>query len=300
MVFQPEFHRVTNARPAGGRRTLCYVARKNGLTNKMGDNWDDSDDDWDNASDDLDAKLGLNKLSTEDDDAAPNFDDEEDIAVKEKERAAKASQAALKTKGNALKKKKELEEQRKMEEEVARQALEAEAEMEANMSTDERRALERQRVEEADNALTDDLFGGVDAKVQGGSGGGAMGAGDAVKLKDLKDHLMHAKKVSQCINGHGKTHLATAFLKECVQGCKDVLDDDAISDLIKVMNVIKNEKVQAQKRKVKGQAQKSKKQDKAATAKAQKIQNELFGDSNKYDEYDDMGAQYEDEYDGFF
>lgn len=268
----------------------------------MGDNWDDSDDDWDNASDDLDAKLGLNKLSTgDDDDAAPNFDDEEDIAVKEKERAAKASQAALKTKGNALKKKKELEEQRKMEEEVARMAVEAEAEMEANMSTDERRALERQRVEEADNSLTDDLFGGVDSKAQGGgAGGGAMGAGDTVKLKDLKDHLMHAKKVSQCIAGHGKTHLATAFLKECVQGCKDVLDDDAISDLIKVMNVIKNEKVQAQKRKVKGQAQKSKKQDKVVTAKAQKIQSDLFGDSNKYDEYDDMGAQYEDEYDGFF
>ena len=36
------------------------------------------------------------------------------------------------------------------------------------------------------------------------------------------------------------------------------------------------------------------------TAKAQKIQSDLFGDSNKYDEYDDMGAQYEDEYDGFF
>lgn len=163
----------------------------------MADNWDDSDDDWDAASDDLDAKLGLNKLSTDD---APNFDDEEeDLAVKEKDAAAKASQVALKTKGNALKKKKELEEQRKMEEEVARQALEAEAEMEANMTSDQRRELERRRVEEADNALTDDLFGGVDAPPGGtGPGGAAMGASDTVKMKDLKDHLMHAKKVSQC------------------------------------------------------------------------------------------------------
>ena len=72
------------------------------------------------------------------------------------------------------------------------------------------------------------------------------------------------------------------------------MDDDAITDIIKTCNVIKNEKVQAAKRKVKGQAQKSKKQDKAAKAKAQKLQNEIFGDSNQYDEYDQIGEDYED------
>ena len=94
--------------------------------------------------------------------------------------------------------------------------------------------------------------------------------------------------------GHGKIHLTTIFLKEVIQQSKDVLDDDAITDIIKTCNVIKNEKMQQQKRKVKGQAQKSKKVDKAAQAKAKKIADETFGDSNKYDVYDEIGDDYED------
>jgi hypothetical protein len=52
--------------------------------------------------------------------------------------------------------------------------------------------------------------------------------------------------------------------------------------------------VQASKRKVKGQAQKSKKQEKIEKAKAKKIQDDLFGDSNQYDDYDEYGQDYED------
>ena len=74
------------------------------------------------------------------------------------------------------------------------------------------------------------------------------------------------------------------------------MDDDAITDIIKTCNVIKNEKVQAAKRKVKGQATKTKKADKAAEAKARKIQEETFGDSNQYDAYDEMGEMYEDDF----
>jgi translation initiation factor 3 subunit J len=86
------------------------------------------------------------------------------------------------------------------------------------------------------------------------------------------------------------------FLKEAISQSKDVLDDDAISDIIKTCNVIKNEKVQEAKKKVKGQAQKSKKVDKGAVAKAKKIQNETFGDSNAYDDYDEVGEAYEDDF----
>ena len=52
--------------------------------------------------------------------------------------------------------------------------------------------------------------------------------------------------------------------------------------------------VQDSKRKTKGQAQKSKKQDKVEKAKAKKVQDDLFGDSNQYDEYDEYGEGYED------
>ena len=94
----------------------------------------------------------------------------------------------------------------------------------------------------------------------------------------------------------GKIHMASAFFIEALQQSKDVLDDAAISEIIKTCNVIKNEKVQQAKRKTKGQAQKSKKADKAAEAKARQIQIETFGDNDAYDDYDQIGQDYEDDF----
>jgi len=265
----------------------------------MSSNWDDSDDDWDKSDDELDARLGLvdNNATTS---SAPVFDDEEeDLGAIERKRLEDTKQESLRSKGKVLAAKKKAAEERKEEEELARKAMELEAELEANMTIDERRALEKQRVEEADNALTDDLFGAVEGlKVSsgGGPGGKAMGAGDTVKMTDLKDHLKHARKVSQCLKGHKKIHLASAFFKECLSESKDVLDDDAITEIIKTCNVIKNEKVATAKRKVKGQAQKSKKKDKAAEAKAKKMAVELYGDNERFDDYDEYGAEYEDSF----
>lgn len=165
----------------------------------MADAWDDSDDDWDNSDDDddLDARLGLTPAAA----PAPVFDDdEEDLAVIEAKRQMSSEQESLRSKGKALAAKKKAENDRKEEEELARKTMEMEAEMEANMTIDERRALEKRRVEEADNALTDDLFGAVES-VGGGPGarGKGMDAGDTVKMTDLKDHLKHARKVAQCL-----------------------------------------------------------------------------------------------------
>jgi translation initiation factor 3 subunit J len=264
----------------------------------MADNWDeDSDDDWDVEDDELEARLG--KLATGEE-AAPVFNDEdEDLAVKEKARADQFASIELKKKGNALAEKKRKEEERLEEEELARKAIELEADMEANMTVEERRLLAKQRIEEADNALTDDLFGGVDRSGPVGvmdAGGKAMGAGDTVVLKDLKDHLKHARKVGQCLKAHGKIHLAAAFLKEVIQESKDALDDNAIAEIISICNVIKNEKVAASKKKVKGQAQKSAKRDKAAENKAKKLAAEMYGDNDNYDAYDEMGGAYEDDF----
>mmetsp|Transcript_7183 Transcript_7183/g.10579 ORF Transcript_7183/g.10579 Transcript_7183/m.10579 type:complete len:238 (+) Transcript_7183:89-802(+) len=225
--------------------------------------WDDSDDDWDKSDDELDKRLGLTKIH----DAPPAFDDEdEDLTVKEKERDAKASAQLNKQKGSALAKKKAAEAAAKDELELAKKAMQLEAEMEANMTAEERRLLERERQEADAMAMADDLFGGVDNAGPSGPGGpgSVMMSGDKVVMKDLKDHLRHAKKVGECIQGHGKINLCAEFLKEVISQCKDVLDDDAITDVIKTCNVIKNEKVQQSKRKVKGQAQKSKKVDKQA------------------------------------
>jgi translation initiation factor 3 subunit J len=115
-------------------------------------------------------------------------------------------------------------------------------------------------------------------------------------INTLTTNYLIQQKQYIMIQGHGKINLCAAFLKEVIQQCKDVLDDDAITDIIKSCNVIKNEKVQAAKRKVKGQAQKSKKADKAAAKKAMEIHSDVFGDNDQYDEYDEMGGAYEDDF----
>lgn len=257
--------------------------------------WDDSDDDdWDKSDDDLDARFDDIKINNKT--LAPVFDDEEDLAVIEKERNEKFRQAELKKKGNALAAKKKAEDDRKEEEELARKAMELEAEMESKMTPQELREQEIKRAEEADSGLIDDLFGMPEKTSREiGVGGKVMDAGESVKMVDLKDHLKHARKVSQCLKGHGKVHLATAFLKEIIQESKSVLDEDSVADIIKVCNVIKNELVTAAKTKKKGQAQKSKK-NKQEEKKAKKLAEELYGKNDEYDEYDDFGATYEDDF----
>ena len=255
----------------------------------MADTWDDSDDDWDKSDDDeLAAKLS--KLQTN----VPTFDDEEDLALKEKVEQDRMQTVDLKIRGKALAEKKQKEQDAKEELELARRAMELEAEAEAKMTPDERRQLERQRIEAADNELTDDLFGADNTKDKTTAASAADG--DDVVLKDLKDHLKHARKVADAMKKHGNVHFASAFFKECLSSSKDVLDDDAVTEIIKTLNVIKNEKVQAAKRKVKGQAQKSKKVDKVAEAKARQKMVETFGDNDKFDQYDVYGEKYEDDF----
>lgn len=269
----------------------------------MGDVWDDDDDDWDKSEDEdeLDKRLGLATVSDSNKAAPPAYDDEdEDLTLKEKEADERAAHKLNKAKGSALADKKAADAAAKEELELALKAMEMEAEMEARLTPEERRQKEREREEADAKAMTDDLFGGVDDttsmnKATGGPGQ-AMMSGDKVVMKDLKDHLRHAKKVGECIQGHGKINLCSAFLNEVIQQCKDVLDDDAITDIIKSCNVIKNDKLQQAKRKVKGQAQKSKKVDTVAKKKAMDIHNDVFGDNDNYDKYDDIGGAYEDDF----
>lgn len=255
----------------------------------MADTWDGSDDEWDVDDDALDDKLGLKKVKED----LPRFDDEEDLALKDKAEKDKQEYKELKKKGNALAEKKKAEKERLEELELARKAMELEAEAEGNMSPDELRAFKQKQIEDADHALTDDLFGGG---TKASPGVDAATSGDAIVLKDIKDHLRLARRIAEAMNAHGKIHLANAFVKELLQESKDVLDDAAITDIIKVCNVIKNEKVQAAKRKVKGQAQKSKKPDKLEEAKIRKQQIETFGDNDQHDRYDEIGADYEDSF----
>ena len=171
----------------------------------MTDNWDDdSDDDWDVDDDAIDQKLGLKK-----DEPANNFDDEEDLALKEKAAKDQAALQENKKRGNALAAKKAAEEEKALEAEVARKALEEEEKMMANMSVEDRRALERQRQEQGDMDMLEDAFGS--GGQDGGTGGSkvAQQAGDKVVLKDMKDHLKHARKVATAM----KVRISDKYLK---------------------------------------------------------------------------------------
>jgi translation initiation factor 3 subunit J len=80
--------------------------------------------------------------------------------------------------------------------EIARKALELEAEMESKMTLDERKMLERRRQEEGDLDMIDDAFGGG-INDGGVALKGAQQAGDKVVMKDMKDHMKHARKVAE-------------------------------------------------------------------------------------------------------
>jgi hypothetical protein len=166
----------------------------------MPDAWDDGSDAgsdaWDVESDDaaLEAKLGLNKLAAAE---TSNFDDDEDLNLKDKAAAESRSKAALKSKGKALAEKKAAEAERVEEEELARKVMQLEMEREARMTEDERKLLERQRVEESDASIANDLFGGIDDH-KGNRSVPLTGAADKIVLVDLKDHLKFAKKISAC------------------------------------------------------------------------------------------------------
>merc|ERR1711957_911302 len=157
-------------------------------------------------------------------------------------------------------------------------------EYEANMNEDERRLLQKQRGDEADFALVDELFGGDG----GNPADNRPDAGGALVLKNMKDHLLHAKAIGKCVREHGKAHLALALIREILTESSDVLDDDSLTDLGKSLNVIKNTKIAKKKAAAKP------KKDKGADKKAKAA--ELFGDNDLYDDYDDYGAQYEDDF----
>lgn len=264
----------------------------------MGDNWDDGsdDDDWDIDDDDLDARLGLNKKTEAE--SVPKFDDEVDLAVIEKQKLDKLNSVELKKKGNARSQKKAEEAKRKEELEYAKLAMQIEQEAEEKMTPDELRAYKMKQQEEHENQAIDDLFGDAGPSITDRNAdrdAEALNGGNGkLQFKNVVDHMKHAKKVGAAIKEHGKIHWCKAFIEETIKQSKDVLDADAIQDIIKVCNVIKNEKVQASKRKVKGEATKIKKRDKAAERKAKQLERDVFGDNDDFDEYDQLGGDFED------
>ena len=208
------------------------------------------DDDWDSvpitlsvkkpvAVDEDDERVQLEEVTTKETSKPKN-------AVDEKTALAKAN---LKSK----------QKQKEREEELAR---ELERARNAKPMTKEEQAAEalrlRRLVEEADNELTKDLFGGVTATepvlsasaVQAKALDGVQDAESlialmqSVQLDTPRQNQELATAVSKRLQGTMKKN-AVMFLKELLRSATAPLTDEEVNELIGVLTVIKNDKVKA-------------------------------------------------------
>ncbi|CAM9655845.1 unnamed protein product, partial [Ectocarpus fasciculatus] len=124
----------------------------------------------------------------------------------------------------------------------ARIAAELETRLQLGETAEQRRLRERNRVEEADNDLTEDLFGGGGAQGQG-AGGGLSG----LALKNMQDHVKLAIELAERMDSSKPAHMA-AFMKELVTKLSSKMTADGLSDLVNHTTMFRDEKRQAEER----------------------------------------------------
>ena len=189
---------------------------------------------------------------------------------------------------------KELEEKRRMNQAVARMK----AEEQANETPAERRAREQAAIEEADYENVLDAFAAVDTKgaavavAAGASAPAAVKAGasledmlESLNLNTLAEHEKYADLMGRKLGASNSKH-ALEFLKIVLtKGCAN-LTTDHVKELNTVINVIKNDKIQAAKPKGK----KKKQTGKQGYAKVERGGNAGGGAAydDYYDDFDDF------------
>ncbi|CAM9167343.1 unnamed protein product [Ascophyllum nodosum] len=182
-------------------------------------------------------------------------------------------------------------------EKEARIAAELEARLQLSETAEQRRLRERNRVEEADNELTDDLFGGGADKR--GVNGGIAG----LSLKNMQDHVKLAIELSEKMESSKPAHMA-AFLKEMVTKLSVKMTADGMTDVINHIAVFRDEKRKAEERIATAKANASNVQakqraNKKKSAKQKKAHADVFGGDFDGDQIDDAGIEYETKYDDF-
>lgn len=229
----------------------------------MGDSWEDEDFEVPNLVQ-----------------SAPpaNWDDEEDeVEIEPKIVPSKPSQSQI-----------EAENRRAEEAEKALATKLKLAEL-ANETSEEKRLRERRQVEEADNELTGELFGGGGKKATS-SLGSSKGIG-AITLKTKQDHLTFGTTIAQKLSSSSAFNMA-AFYKTLTKGLDSpVMTAEILDDIIADIAKIRDTKAQSEKAK-QNKTKKSKKDIKAA----EKKHNAVFGGSEYVDEYDDQYGHLEDDF----
>ena len=248
--------------------------------------WDDSDSDggWEN-SDNLVIPGANSAAPPPAVEEANDFDDECE-EVEAAKHAVPTSQA--KTKQHDPTKPKKLTKAAQKRKEEERLKEEARLAAQAPKTTEERLA-EKMRlqklVEEADHALTEALFAKKDAGVVDSES--MLAAIADVPLNNEKHFELFAAAISKTVKIKGSTLRQREFLKAVCRDVADNLTGDDIVEVVKVLNVIKNEKVKA---KLNKKTKKAKKKGKTFA----KMSRDVFDDHGIGNDYDDYG---DDDYD---
>lgn len=180
----------------------------------------------------------------------------------------------------------------------ARIAAELETRLQLGETAEQRRLRERNRVEEADNDLTEDLFAGS-------SGAGGKGAGDIsdLKLKTVQDHVKLAIELSEKMESSKPAYVA-AFLMEMVTKLSGkAMTTDGLTDVVNHTTMFRDEKREAEKRIETAKAnvvniQANQRANKKKIAKKKKAHADVFGDFDA-DDIDTVGMDYESKYEDF-
>lgn len=186
----------------------------------------------------------------------------------------------------------QLEAQRKKEEQ-AEMALQMHLKFAAleNETPQEKKLRERRQQEEADVAISGDLFGAqsVAPSTPGTSStkGSAVGSGlGALSLKTKQEHVNFAVLCTKKMADSTPLNVA-AFYKSLSEKVKDVLPGETLDDVIALLT-----KVREDKKKVEAAAKKVVKKTKKELAAESARHNDVFGGSegstSKYDHYTGM------------
>ena len=245
----------------------------------MSDSWED--DEWDTA----DLNLDLGGGGADGGGGAGgggDFDDEVDEVEIEKVEVSTPSEATL-----AAKAKKIAEDEKVLQNQVLYALQEGEG-------AEDKKARERRQIEEADNALTEELMGGGTKKKVGLSSGPTGIAG--IPLNTKAEHTSFGITISKKMADSTPQYIA-AFYKALTDRLPAKMTGEVLDDMVAVIAKVRDEKkaMEGESAKALSKGKKSAAAKKEAKAK-EKRQKEIFGGSDQLDEYYEAYGNLEDDF----
>ena len=233
--------------------------------------WDD-DEDWDVPTLDL----GLKKS----DSAGDAFADEIDEVVIEEVTLNGPSEATLAAKAKKL---------AKEEETLANQVK---FDLQANEDGEAKKRREREQIEAADNALTEELMGGLPKQLKAASLGSGAGGLASIPISTKADHTSFGIMISKKLAKSTPVYI-TSFFKSLTERLPEKMTVESLDDIIANFTKLRKEKVELQGEVVK--AKKSTKSKKQEKAEKQRVK-DVFGASDYVDEHYEAYGNMEDDF----